>query len=157
MKDLPPAPPGWNKTVKDLVAEMKSGLRNSIGREESHWAANYERTLLPEGIRFPRKGDVYEATQDVEIQYLTSWFAPYTGGGVATLKQGERVIVQTDCTNTEPLSVYAMPERYKEVEVRMVPEDERTHYKYSNFYLCLKTLDLNTKFRLVTKGSAEQG
>ncbi|MGD0360412.1 MAG: hypothetical protein ABSC93_06055 [Bryobacteraceae bacterium] len=156
MKDFPPAPPGWNKTVDDLFSEQRSGLRKSIGAEEFHWASIYERSLLPGGVRFPRKDDVYEASQDMEVQYMTSWFAPYTGGGVAILKQGERIIVQTDCSNEEPLSVYALPEQYKDLEMRMVSEDDRTHYKYSNFYLCVKTLDLNTKFRLVTDGGAQE-
>ena len=156
MKDFPPTPSGWNKTAGDLVSELKSGLRKSIRGEEFHWAAHYERSLLPDGIRFPRKDDLYEATQDVEIHYLTSWSAPYTGGGVATLKQGERIIVQGASSDPKPLSVSAMPERYKELEVRMVPEDDRTNIKYGGFYLSVRTLDLNTKFRLVAEGGAQE-
>ena len=154
---LPPAPPGWNKTIDDLFNEMRAGTRKTVGRAERKWAEDYERSLLPEGIRFPRNGDVYEAIEDVEIRYMTSWLAPYTGGGQATLLQGERVIVDCDSSNRKPLGVYAAPECYKEIEIRMVPEEERTHYKYSGFYLSLATLDLNTKFRLVAEGPALEG
>ena len=154
MKDIPPAPPGWNKTVADLVSEMNSGLRKNIRGDEAEWARNYERTLLPEGLRFPRKGDIYEAIDDLEVDYLTSWFAPYTGGGRGTLMRGERIVVDSDPSDPTPLGVYAKPENYKEVEMRIVPEDERTHYKYGGFYFQVRTLDLNTKFRLVAEGGA---
>jgi len=49
--------------------------------------------------------------------------------------------------------VYAIPENYKELEMRIVPEEDRTHYKYGGFYFHVTTLDLNTKFRLVSEGA----
>src|SRR5215203_6896773 len=88
---IPPAPPGWNKTISELVAETTSGLRKSVGPYEIEWARDYERSLLPADVRFPKEGDLYEALQDVQIDYLTSWAAPFTGSGKGILKKGERI------------------------------------------------------------------
>lgn len=86
-KSIPPAPPGWNKTVADLLAEAKRGERGSVGSPEVDWARDYERSRIPFGSRFPRKGDVYEAIKDFSVDYMTAWAAPYTGGGQGTLKR----------------------------------------------------------------------
>ena len=144
--DHPPAPLGWNKTIKDLVSEQKF-----VGYPEIEWARQYERSLLPADTRFPRHGDLYEAIDDVELDYLTQWRAPYTGGGTATLKRGERVLVGS-ADDPAPLGVYAAPQNYKEVESRIIPEAERTHYKYDGFSFWISTRDLNAKFRLVAEG-----
>lgn len=153
--DYPPAPPGWNKTVDDLMSEMKSGLRESVEGPEFEWARNYETSLwrsqLPKDTRFPRSGDVYEAIDDIEVGYMTHWFAPFTGGGSAVLKQGERVVA-LDVRDQEPLGIYARPVDYEQLELRMVPEEERARKKYGGFSLAISTRDLNTKFRLIAEG-----
>jgi hypothetical protein len=148
--DFPPAPAGWNKTLEDLCAEMHSGIRKSIDGQEAEWARNYERSLLPETIRFPGPGDVYEAIDDIEVQYVTHWLAPYTGSGSAIIKQREKIVVDGGC-DPEPLGVYALPEDYK-LEMRMIPQEDRTDGKYGGFHLSISTRDLNTKFRLVGEG-----
>ena len=38
-----------------------------MGSPEVEWAIDYERSLIPVGTRFPKKGDVYEPATDVEI------------------------------------------------------------------------------------------
>ena len=73
--------------------------------------------------------------------------------GPRDLRHGERVIVHHDPAEPEPLGVHALPEHYDELELRMVPEEERTAEKYSNFYLSIATLDLNTKFKLISEGA----
>ena len=121
-------------------------LNQRWGRPKSN--GDYERSLIPAGTRFPKKGDVYEAARDVEVSYVTSWSAPFTGGGSGTLKKGERVII-----NYEPLSrsiaANANAINYTHVEKEMVPESDRTSKKYSGFYLVLKTLELSRDFKLV--------
>jgi hypothetical protein len=148
----PPAPPGWNKTIQDLFNEAdKNG--SVVGPPEVDWARDYERSFIPAGTRFPKKGDVYEATEDVQVSYLTSWSAPFTGGGTGTLKRGERVIVEHNMLLHRPVSVYAKPTDYTAVEERMVPESDRANKKYAGFYLRLKTADLGRNFRLVHEES----
>jgi hypothetical protein len=145
---IPPAPPGWNKTISDLVAETTSGLRKSIGPHETEWARDYERSLLPADVRFPSEGDVYEALQDVQIDYLTSWAAPFTGGDKGLLKGGERIRVMSK-TIDRPISTYLEAVDYAALENRMVPESDRNNEQYCGFYFSVKTLDLNRKFKLV--------
>jgi hypothetical protein len=148
-KLLPPAPPGWNKTIADLLAEAQRGERSSVGSPEVDWARDYERKQIPFGVRFPRKGDVYEAKTDTNVHYLTAWAVPYTGGGQGILKAGDRVVVHQDPVYPEPISVYAKALDYARVEDRMVPRDIRSDKKYSGFYLSLKTTELNNLFKLV--------
>jgi hypothetical protein len=144
---IPPAPPGWNKTLSDLIAESKPGQH--IGPPETEWARDYERSLLPPDVRFPRKGDIYEALEDMEIKYLTRWAAPFTGGGKAILKNGERIKVTNDPVELRPIGVYLEALDYPTLEERMVPSAERNSEKYRGFYFAVKTLDLNRRFRLI--------
>ena len=66
-KPVPPAPEGWNKTLADLMDEVTTGKRKSLGSPEIDWARDYERSLLPVGTRFPQRGDLYEVTEAVEV------------------------------------------------------------------------------------------
>lgn len=110
-----------------------------MGAPEVEWARDYERSLIPAGTRFPKKGDVFEATRDVEVRYLTSWSAPSTGGGSGTLKKGERVIINFEPL-PRPIAANATAINYSHVEEGMVPESDRSNKKYAGFYLALKTL-----------------
>lgn len=135
------------KTLDELYEELHSGKRQSIARAEMDAARDHERGLLPAGTRFPRKGDVYEALEDMAVDYVTEWMAPYSGGGKGTLRRGERVKVRY--VEAKAVVAYARPLRYKEIEARMVPLAERQEPKYGHFYLYLKTSDLNRRFRLM--------
>lgn len=84
-------PEDWNLTIADLLEEVKAGKRKTAGSPEIDWAIEYERRQLPEGTRFPEKGDVYESLIDQTVDYLTAWAAPFTGGGKGTLLEGEQV------------------------------------------------------------------
>jgi hypothetical protein len=64
---------------------------------------------------------VYEVTEDLQVNYLTSWAAPFTGGGTGTLKSGERVIVDYDMLLPRPVTVYAKPIDYASGEKRWFP------------------------------------
>ncbi len=147
-RQTPPAPPGWNKTVKDLTdAARKTG--SAVSSPEVDWARDYERSLIPAGTRFPKKGDVYEAIQDINVHYMTAWAAPYTGGGDGILHAGDRVLVSDDPTYRRPVVVYAKAVDYARLEERMVSESDRSSTKYVGFYFCLSTADLSRNFRLV--------
>ena len=146
---MPPAPQGWNKTIEDLFAEIDRGERASVGSPEADWARDYERSLIPNDMRFPQKGDVYEAIADVDVRYLTAWATPLTGGARGSLKAGDRVRVDQESLDTKPIAVYAKPIDYVGVEARLVAPDVRANKLYSGYYLSLKTVDLNRVFKLV--------
>ncbi len=150
-RQTPPAPPGWNKTIQDLFDEAKT-TRPPVGPPEVEWARDYERNLIPAGTRFPKKGDVYEATEDVEVNYLTSWSAPFTGGGPGTLKKGEPVIIDYEPL-PQPIAANAKAINNAQVENSMVPESDRSNSKYAGFYLVLNTLELSRDFKLVHEES----
>jgi len=155
MTKIPPAPEGWNKTFADLDAEYKSGARRTpAGSPEIDWARDYERSLLPADTRFPLLGDVYEVLEDLEVHYLTSWRAPFTGGGKGRLLRGDRIVVRYMLP--KPIAVSADAVNYREIEARVVPESERKVQGYDGFSFSIKTADLNTKFRLVREGGGPE-
>jgi len=145
-------PPGWNLTVDDLFAEMKAGKRKSVGNPEAAWAKEYETGLLPSNTRFPQKGDLYESLADQEIEYMTSWAAPYTGGGKGLLLKGEQIWIHSAPAGEKPLGAYALPVEYEKLEARMVPEAERSSEKYGGIYFYFKTVELENGFRLLQTG-----
>ena len=144
-----PAPIGWNKTITDLMAEIKAGVRAGMSGEEADWARDYERSLLPEGTRFPKEGDIYEVLEDMDATFLTSWSAPFTGSGTGHIRKGERFIAKDSPSQEKPIAVYLEAVDYSALEQRLVKEEDRTHEHYSGFYFCFKTADLNQKFRLI--------
>ena len=149
-KPIPPRPPEWNKTIADLTAEIKRGERVSVTSPELDWARDYEREQIPAGIRFPRKGDVYEALEDMTVHYTTTWCgAPCTGGGDGLLQKGDRVIIDHAPVDLQPIGVSAKAVDYAALERRMVPVSDREAPRYGRFYFSFKTVDLNRKFRLV--------
>ena len=148
-KKDPKPPPGWNKTISDLFNEMDRGERTSVGFPESKWAEAYERSLIPSGIRFPRKGDVYEALSDIEVSYMTSWKAPYTLGGKSVLKKGDKVSIDHAPPVSKPISVYAKAVNYNEIEERIIPSSDRNSPKYNGYYFSFNTVDLNKSFKLI--------
>ena len=143
-------PPDWNLTIADLIEEMKAGKHRSI--KELKWAREYEQSLIPEGIRVPRKGDVYESVKDQTVSYLIGWRGPFTTGGEATLLKGERVWINSDATDENPIGTYALPVERERLEERMVPREDRDDPKYGGFYFFLKTVELNENFKLVETG-----
>lgn len=145
-------PDDWNLTLDDLFNEIETGKRKTIEPHEGVWAKEYERTLIPDTIRFPLKGDVYESKQDQTVDFMTAWSRPFTGDGTATLLKGERVWVHTDPGEEKPLGTYTIAVDYEKLEKRMVPSAERNDRRYGGFYFYFKTHELNENFSLAGTG-----
>ena len=125
-----------------------------IVADEIQLARAYERRRLPKNIRFPRTGDIYQAIDTIEINYLTAHHAPFTGGGKAMLPKGEQVRVYK-ISDDRPISVYCDPMRYDELHSLIVPAEERENPYYSNYYFWIETTKLVDSFELVACGLAE--
>lgn len=143
-------PPGWNKTYDDLMAEMKCGKRPSIGRAEIDWATQYEKSLLPPNIRFPKVGEIYESAQDTDVQFEIYFSAPITNSGNGRLFTGERVRIIFISPESKPIWAFAAPVQYRAVERRFVQKALREP-PYSHFRVVLKTMELHASFRLVRR------
>ena len=141
-------PKGWNTTLHELLKEVTDGKRPSVGQPELTWAKEYERSLIPDHCRFPKKGDLYTVKDNFEIDFSTAWMAPYTGGGKATLFKGEQIWINSKPRDKKPIGTYALPVNYVELETRMVPAEEREEPKYNGFYFSVNTVDLNEFFEL---------
>src|SRR5438876_7930675 len=76
---LPPLPK-WNKLTDDIDS-ADFALR----------AQDYERSLLPPDLVFPRQGQIWEAVRDCEVNFIARTTNPLLPGGRARIQQGERV------------------------------------------------------------------
>jgi hypothetical protein len=148
-------PPGWNKTLSVLIAELTES-RRPIGPPETEWARAYERSLLRPWARFPVDGEVYETLEDTPIKFLTHWRAPFTDGGEGTLPKGTQVRVKIPDWIREPIGVSADPLDVPRIERLLVSEDDRKNAKYGGFSLSISTAELNRRFRLV-EGTPDEG
>lgn len=145
-------PENWNRTIADLMQEMKDGKRQEVGQPELDWAREYERSLIPKDHRYPKEGDLYESKFDQEIEFMTAWSAPFTGGGKGILYKGEQVWINSEPNEDKPIGSYALPVKYSELEIRMVSEKDRNTPNYGNFYFHFDTTSLNENFNLVQTG-----
>ena len=138
----------WQQTAEDLLAALQVGKRTEISGEEVELAKAYQRRRLPPDIRFPKTGEIYEAIDNLTVEYVTAYLAPFTGGGRAALPRGERVRVR-ELSCPEPLGVYCDPLNYDALHDRIVSAEERAHEQYDGYYLSIDTMNLNRCFRLV--------
>ena len=123
---LPPLPK-WNKTTDDI--DTADFLRRS---------QDYERSLLPPDIIFPRTGQIWQAVRDCEVDFMAWIPKTFIPGGRARLQQGERVrILPLD--DPKPIRVSFQPVRYHELHESIVPHDIRSCPGYQHYVLSLRT------------------
>lgn len=83
-----------------------------------------------------RKGERYRALSPLEVVAMTSWAAPFTGGGDAILPAGEEFVIASD-PPASATAVYCNPVRYDELHAHFVAENEREDSKYRGYHLCI--------------------
>ena len=93
-----------------------------------------------------RAGDGFVATRDVPTSALTSWRAPATFGFDTVIPQGTVLVADYDAVPGAP-AFACVPERYDELEERLVPEEDRRHPKYSGYYFVLDLADIGDKLK----------
>jgi hypothetical protein len=124
---LPPIPK-WNKSTDDIDS------KDFVQRSE-----DYERSLLPPDINFPRAGQIWESVSDCEVNF-SGWTPtnPIFPGGMARLRQGERVRILT-LDDPKPIWVSFQPVRYHALQESIVPLDIRNRPGYQRYALSLRT------------------
>lgn len=83
-----------------------------------------------------REGQHYRARHDIEVNALTHWEAPYTGGARGVLPAGAVVIVAFDPPETA-MAVGCDPVDARALESRFVTEVDRTHPRYAGYSLSI--------------------
>jgi hypothetical protein len=91
-----------------------------------------------------KKGDRFVAAEDFSTGVLTQWRAPFTGGSDAIVPRGT-VLVAVDDQKEDRPGFACLPERYEEMEMLLVPEEDRTAEKYAGYYLVLESADIGTR------------
>jgi hypothetical protein len=132
------------RTIEELFADCKAGVRRSIPRRDMLRAWQLERALLPASTRFPREGEVWEAIDDVEVRYTVfADTAPHGADGRAVLRKGERVI----CRSASPPQLLSgfEPVGHAEFHERIVAQGSFAHT--GTYHLSIWTAQLNADFR----------
>jgi hypothetical protein len=146
MSDAPP--PGWNRTIDDLAAEIERGERTEIPDEEWDRACEYERSLLPADTVFPAEGEVWEALDDTRVRVRHRYSEPFTNDGEATFPRGERVRVGRTY-EAQPIVITFEPVRYEELLEALVAAEVRAVPSFTRYSLSVKTGYFNQHFRRV--------
>src|SRR4051794_19819703 len=84
------------KTIDEMMAEMTAGRRSSMSAKEMRYGHLLGIALLPKGLRYPQKGEIWEAIDDIKIEYMTDHHGEFTGGGEAILPRGEQVVCSSE-------------------------------------------------------------
>jgi hypothetical protein len=137
-------PKNWNKTTKELFSEERD-----LSDKEIQWAIAYERDIIRGLVHFPKNGEIYEAIEDVKIDYITHWKVPMTGGDNFILKKNTKIKIVIVNDDPEPISVYADALEYEKLEKEIIPEKIRDDERYGGYSLGIDTIDLNKYFKLI--------
>ncbi len=79
------------KTFEEMYKELQAGKREEISHADTQKSAALQKALYPKGIRYPKSGDIYLCVDDAEINYMTHWMKPYTGGEKAIFPKDEKI------------------------------------------------------------------
>jgi hypothetical protein len=145
-----PRPPDWKKTLSDLTAENRS-----LTGQEIEWAREYEVEQLRSWARFPKNGELYEASHDVKVSYQIDWRAPYGTGGEGILPKGTQIRVACHAGIAEPIAVQAIPVDEKGIEALIIPADDRNSTKYGGYCVTIGVDQLNKDFHLVGSSAGQ--
>jgi len=139
--------PKWNKTTDDLDS-------GDLALNSVRLAQDYERSLLPHGIIFPRPSQIWEALRDCDVNFNAFFTGPalkpiWLPGkppveltepfpfGRARLLRGERVRIE-QADDPKPVVVWFKPLRYQVLQEGIVPEGVRKMPRYSGYTLSLR-------------------
>jgi hypothetical protein len=93
----------------------------------------------------PRKGWRFRAREALPVSALTTWRAPFTGGGKSiALPAGEEFEIAHDVPDTATAAA-CMPLRYDDLHSSFVTEQDRHSAKYGGYYLVIKLSDISEK------------
>ena len=88
-----------------------------------------------------KRGQIYRAVKDVPMGGLVILRAAGSGGFDCIIPKDTRLVIESDSLLFTK-GAYAMPLNYKELEVKIVPKEERDFFKYKEYVLCFNFEDL---------------
>jgi hypothetical protein len=80
------------------------------------------------------KDQKYCCSIPLSVTVMTTWEAPFTGGHTGSLPAGEIFSIEDDPV-PGATAVCCHPLHYERLQEQLVPEPDRTHPKYSGYYL----------------------
>jgi hypothetical protein len=92
--------------------------------------------------------------RDWKTSAMTHWLAPFTGGEECVVPKGTVLVVAHDLVESAS-AFYVRPENYKELELRLIPEETRTEDKYNGYSLVLFCKDIGTLAERFPKSSLD--
>ena len=136
------------KTFDEMYKELREGKRKEISHNDTEKSAALQRALYPKNIRYPHSGEIYLCIEDAQINYMTHWMKPYTGGDKTIFPKDEKLKI-SDISQSKPTSVYCQAINADKIEELLIPQSDRAQYDYNGYSLIVDTVTLNGKFKLV--------
>jgi hypothetical protein len=140
------------RTFDEMYKELQEGKRKEISHGDTQKSAALQRALYPKNIRYPQSGDIYLCIEDAQINYMTHWMKPYTGGDKTIFPKDEKIKI-SDIRQPKPTSVYCQATNADKIEELLIPQSEREQYDYNGYSLVVDTVTLNKKFKLIETDS----
>lgn len=103
---------------------------------------------MPEQVKLPEHGEIYEAVEEFAITYKTIYRTSFSGSGKARFPAGERLVVDT--RGRKNINVYCDAVNYELLEDQIVPEKTRTSLSYNGYYFHFSIKTLRKHCRKVT-------
>jgi len=98
-------------------------------------------------------GDRFIAMTDIKTTGLTTWAAPYSGSFECIIPEGTVILAQYDQVKGAR-GFACIPEKYKELEMKIVPANDRYESKYGGYHFVFLNEDIGTKLKLISRASA---
>jgi hypothetical protein len=104
---------------------------------------------MNETASLPLGGQLWEATDDCDVQIQYLFTAPITFSGAGRLTRGEQVSIAAETSHPQPLVVTFQPVRYAELHDSLVPLEIRQTPRYKRYLLSLQTDYFHQHFKRV--------
>jgi len=95
-----------------------------------------------------RKGQRYRSRHDTPVRGVITYLNPSSGSFEAVLPKGETVMIEST-PPSHATAAYAVPERYGELEGRLIPAEERLKPAYGSYALVIPFDTLERDFENV--------
>jgi hypothetical protein len=129
-----------DRFTEHLPVEAKPGEWKVSSRLRADWRSRSTSDRLDRPVK---QGERFVAARDIEVNVMTHWRAPFTGGNRATLPAGTVVAARFD-QNPEAPGFTCAPEDYERLEPILVPAEDRRADNYGGYSISFVLDDIGT-------------
>jgi hypothetical protein len=103
----------------------------------------YRRSLIPDDLRIPQTGEIFQLERPVNAVVMITFAAPFTDGFDAVLPIGTKILIK-EISEPKPIIIFCDPVEYRSLETLLVPDNLRCDFRYTGYYLAIETMEFRT-------------